>query len=833
MTEAGFRSLRTLMLCLFGMILFLFFSNAASSQSYADLSQVRVEELTDEQVNRFLVQVNKSGLKGEDLDRMLIERGLHPQELTKLKVRLKEADRFRSPAITTQQASTGISRKVNDSLLINEKNLLTDFSSVISMLSSNQFGFDVFHNPKATFEPNLNIPTPKNYIIGTNDQLQIDISGSSEAHYALSVTPEGVVRIPVAGPVAVNGLTIELAEKKIRDKLAANGYSSIRTGRTRVEVTLSSVRSIRVTVIGEAFMPGTFTLPSVASAFHALYACGGPSQNGTLRDIHIIRNNRVIQTIDVYDYLLRGDKSADITLRDQDVIRISGFQTRVEIKGEIRKPGFYDVLTSETLDTLIRFAGGFTDRAYTGRVRVYRNNATQRSISSIEPSAFATHQPAGGDSYVIEPILNRFSNRINLKGAVYRPGDYELKEGMTIRELLRQADGIREDAYLERGTIHRLKDDFSPQVIAFAPGKILSGQDADIPLQRDDRVMIYSRFDLREAQYVKIDGEVLNPGTFLYEDGIHIRDLILMAGGLRESSMLQRIEVSRRLRDSSAPLTEETRTAVIFQQDLSIRDKDSAVMDTLTLQPFDEVVIRPSPAYFPQKNVFVEGEVLYRGKYTLESKGDRISDLVQRAGGLTPQAYVQGAILVRKRSLNRTEQANFEQGLRNLVKQNIGSGTPTEWVQLEINDALQRKSDFVGINLESIIENPGSKYDLLLEDGDTLRVPKLLQTVRVSGEVFYPTLVRYDRNFKFKTYVNAAGGFGDRALRRKSYVVHPNGSINATRSFLFVRNYPSVNPGSEIFVPTKKPKERLGTGAIISIAATLVTMCAVLITALK
>jgi len=352
-------------------------------------------------------------------------------------------------------------------------------------------------------------------------------------------------------------------------------------------------------------------------------------------------------------------------------------------------------------------------------------------------------------------------------------------------------------------------------------------------LQRDDRVMIYSRFDLREAQYVKIDGEVLNPGTFLYEDGIHIRDLILMAGGLRESSMLQRIEVSRRLRDSSAPLTEETRTAVIFQQDLSIRDKDSAVMDTLTLQPFDEVVIRPSPAYFPQKNVFVEGEVLYRGKYTLESKGDRISDLVQRAGGLTPQAYVQGAILVRKRSLNRTEQANFEQGLRNLVKQNIGSGTPTEWVQLEINDALQRKSDFVGINLESIIENPGSKYDLLLEDGDTLRVPKLLQTVRVSGEVFYPTLVRYDRNFKFKTYVNAAGGFGDRALRRKSYVVHPNGSINATRSFLFVRNYPSVNPGSEIFVPTKKPKERLGTGAIISIAATLVTMCAVLITALK
>jgi protein involved in polysaccharide export with SLBB domain len=811
----------------------LLFSQSLSAQAFTDLSQVRVEELTEDQVNRFATQIYRSGIPADELDRMLIDRGLHPQELTKLKARLKDADKFRAVGQGSAPSSTGISRKVNDSLLTREKTPVTDFNSVFLILSANNFGFDVFHNPKASFEPNLNIPTPKNYILGTNDQVQIDISGISEAHYALTVSPEGLIRIPVAGPVAVSGMTIEQAEKKIRDKLASTAYTSIRSGRTKVEVTLASVRSIRVTVIGEAYMPGTYTLPSVASAFHALYACGGPSQNGTLREIRVIRNNRVITTIDAYDYLLRGDRSADVTLRDQDVIRIAGYQARVELKGEVRKPGFYDVMPGETLDSVIRFAGGFTDRAYTNRIRVYRNTSTERSISTISKSAAATHIPTGGDSYMVEPILNRFSNRITLKGAVYRPGDYELKTGMTLRELLLQADGMREDAYTIRGTIHRLKDDFSPQVISFAPAKIVSGAEADIPLQKDDRVMIYSRFDLREAQYVKIDGEVISPGTFLFEEGMRIQDLILLAGGLRESSLLQRVELSRRVRDSVLTVGEDTRTALIFQKDISNTTADSSLPDTLLLQPFDEVVIRPSPAYFPQKNVFVEGEVLYRGKYTIESKGDRISDLVQRAGGLTPQAYVEGAILVRTRALNRTEQANFEQGLRNLVKQNIGSGTPAEWVQLELSDAMQRKSDFVGIKLGAIIENPGSKYDLLLEDGDTLRVPKLLQTVRVSGEVFYPTLVRYDRNYNFRTYVNAAGGFGDRALRRKSYVVHPNGSIDATRSFLFFKNYPQVNPGSEVFIPTKKPKERLSTGALISIGATLVTMFAVLITALK
>jgi protein involved in polysaccharide export with SLBB domain len=792
-----------------------------------------VEELTEEQINRFVNQIGRSGIKSEDLDQMLIDRGMNAQELAKLKIRIRESERFRQGVLSNQSSSTGISRKVNDSLLIQEKNPVTDINSVFSILSSNNFGFDVFHNPKASFEPNLNIPTPRNYILGTNDLVQIDISGNSEVHHALIVSPEGLIRIPVAGPVSVSGLTIEQAEKKIREKLIKNGYSSIKSGRTRVDISLASVRSIRITVIGEAYMPGTFTLPSVASAFHALYACGGPSANGTLREIQVIRNNVIISNIDMYAYLRRGDKRADITLQDQDIVRIGAYQTRVEIKGEIRKPALYDMMPGESLDSLIRFAGGFTDRAYTERIRVYRNHSTQRSIGTIVKSTFSSYTPSGGDSYLIEPILNRFSNRVSLKGSVYRPGEYELSTDMTLGKLLREADGLREDAYLTRGTIHRLNNDFSPQIISFEPGKIMSGEEKDILLQKEDRIIIYSRFDLREAQFVRIDGEVMNPGTFLYEDGMRIQDLILMAGGLRESSMLQRVELSRRVRDSSVNLAEDTRMALIFQQDLSSLPKDSTVADTISLQPFDELVIRPSPVYFPQKNVFIEGEVLYRGKYTLESKGDRISDLVQRSGGLTPQAYVQGALLVRTRKFNRTEQANYEQGLRNLIKQNIGSGTATDLIKLDVAEALQRKSDFVGINLESILEYPGSKYDLLLEDGDTLRIPKLLQTVRVSGEVFYPTLVRFDRNNRFKSYVNAAGGFGDRALRRKSYVVHPNGSINATRSFLFVRNYPQIDPGSEIFVPTKKPRERLGTGAIVSIAATLVTMCAVLITALR
>lgn len=805
-----------------------------NAQSYEDLSGVRVEELTDDQIRKLINEANRAGLNQSSLEPILIQRGMSPVEMAKLKVRIQEIEKNKlNSNFSTIKQGSNQTRQLSDSMLGLERKPLMEFNDVIATLKSRNFGYQVFNNPRISFEPSLDIPTPKNYQLSTNDELIINVSGNSEANYALKVTPDGVIRIPVAGPVYVNGLTIEQADKAIVKKLSATIYTSIKNGRTKVDVTLGRIRSIKVIVIGEAFIPGTYTLPSLATAFHALYACGGPGPNGSFRNIQIVRNSKIISELDIYDYLVTGNKINDIRLMDQDVIKINSYEKRIELKGEIKKQGLYDVVKGETLGKIISYAGGFTDQAYTNKIQVFRNTPSERKISTISFTEIESIIPEKGDSYVIGKILNRFANRISLKGAVNRPGEFELKEGMTLADLIIEAEGLREDAFIKRGNIHRLKPDLSPEIISFDLEKIISDPSANILLKKEDKVNIYSKFDLKEAFYVKIDGEVLSPGIFLFEEGMKVQDLIMMAGGLKESSSLQKVEISRRIKDSIILNAEEVKTALIFQQDITASLTDSTGSRLFALEPFDEVVIRPAPGYYTQKNVVIEGEIIFKGKYTLEEKNEKISDLVKRAGGITPEAYLKGAVLVRTRNFTRTEISNYQQGLKNLVKQNLESGISIDLIQAEVTDIIQKKSDFVGINLEEILDNPGSKYDLFLNDGDTLRIPKQLQTVRVSGEVLYPTLVRFDQNLNFKKYINNSGGFSDRASRKNSYVVHPNGSVAGTKNFLFIKNYPSINPGSEIYVPAKRQRERMGAGAIISIAATLVTMLAVVFTIIK
>ncbi len=805
-----------------------------TGQSYEDLSSIRVDELSDAQVRGFLLEVTRSGMNINQLDPLLLQRGMSTSEISKLKNRIQSMDRYALKPASDGKTNSPGARKVQDSLTQLEMKPLMEYNQVFAELTSRNFGFSVFNNPRISFEPNLNIPTPTNYQLSVNDELLIDVSGNSEANYALKVSPEGLIRIPVAGPVQVNGLTIEQAKKAIVKKLTSTIYTAIRTGKTTVDVTLGAIRSIKITVIGEANLPGTYTLPSVATAFHALYACGGPGPNGSFRNIQVIRNNATVAELDIYDYLVNGNRKKDIRLMDQDVIKINAYGKRIELKGEVKKPGLYDVAAGETMKTIILYAGGFTDQAYTSRIQVYRNTATERKISTVTGDDLSVLIPEKGDNYIVGKILSRFANRISLSGAVYRPGEYELKDGMTLKTLITQADGIREDAYIDRGNIHRLKSDLSPEIISFDLGKLMSGMMQDITLQKEDKIIIYSKFDLKEAYYVKIDGEVTVPGTYIFEEGMQIQDLVLMAGGLKESSSLKKIEVSRRVKDSLVQQdTEQIKTALIFQQDFNSGLKDSSGLSPFPLLPFDEVVVRTAPGYYVQKNVVIEGEVLYGGKYTLQGKNDRISDLVKRSGGLTSEAYVKGAVLVRTRSFTKTELANLQQGVRNLVKQNLESGVATEIIKAEVTDFGLKKSDIVGINLEEILAEAGSKFDLLLNDGDTLRIPKQLQTVRVNGEVLYPTLVRYDRKLNFKEYIINSGGFSDRASRKNSYIIHPNGLVKGTTNFLFYKNYPSVNPGSEIYIPSKRPKEKLGTAATITIMATIVSMFALVITALK
>jgi protein involved in polysaccharide export with SLBB domain len=812
------------------LMFFLFYLENVNAQTADELSRVRVEELTDEQISRFILEANRLGVKDDQIELLALQRGMNTDEIVKLKSRLSVARKFVNTTNTQFLNATSNGNKNKDSVISKEKLPLLDYGVIFSTIQSKNFGFEVFANPKSTFEPNLQLPTPQNYILAAGDELLIDVFGFSEASYRLKVSPEGFIRIPLVGPIPVNGLSIEQAKKNIINKLATTVYTNIKSGRTKVDINLVGIRSIKVTIIGEATYPGTYTLPSVASVYNALYACSGLNANGSFRNIQVVRNNITVAKIDVYDYLINGSKKNDITLKDNDVIKINTYNVRVELKGEVKKPGIYDVLNNESIEKIISYAGGFNEYAYRNKIQVFSNSETDRQISILKEEQTKTNFPKAGDTYIIAKILNRFTNRIAIKGAVYRPGDYELKTGSTLLSLINEADGLREDAFLSRGIIHRLKDDLSPAIIAFDLEKLKKGEAVDIELKKEDRIIIYSKFDLKEGYYVTIDGEVLNPGIFLYEQGLTIQDIILMAGGLKESASLKRIEISRRIKNDT---TAYSKTAIIFQKDVTLNLTDSLYNDTLTLSPFDEITIYKAPGYSVQKNVVIEGEVNFAGKYTLAGKNDRISDLIKRAGGLTAEAYLNGSVLSRTKRYTKSEQNNAEQGLNNLLKQNYTAGTSAPFLQQTYNELAQKKSENVGIDLERILKNPTSKYDLLLNDGDTLRIPKQLQTVRVNGEVLYPALVRYNKSNKFKDYISGAGGFSERSARKKSYVVNANGSASGTKSFFFIRKYPKIYPGSEIFVPIKRERARVSVLEGITIGTTLVTLTAILLNLVK
>ncbi len=799
------------------------------AQGSIDLNNIRIEEVSEDQLRQLITEIERLKITDTRLEQLAKQQGMTAESFNKLAGRLRLA-RNNS---TSQPNSSGQHRydtkTTTDSILQQERAPLSDFNFIFNNLIAKNWGASVFNNSVVTFEPNLRLPTPKSYILGADDELLIDVSGYSEASYQLKISPEGSVRIPLVGPIQVSGLTVEQAKRAIVKKMANTIYTNIKSGKTFVEVNLGGIRSIKVNVVGEATLPGTFTLPSLATVYHALYASGGPSVNGSYRDIYLIRNNVRIATIDIYEYLATGTKKNDISLRDQDVIKINTYKTRVELKGEVKKPGIYDVKDNETLADIIEYAGGFTDIAYTARLQVFSNSGKGREVASITGTDINSIVPKRGDTYIIGKILNKFANRISVYGAVYRPGEYQLKEGFTLTKLINEADGLREDAFVNRGIIHRYREDLSPEIISFNISKIINGSEADIVLRKDDRVTIYSKFDLREGRYMTIDGEVQNPGIFLFEEGMKIQDLILMAGGYKEAATQKRIEISRRIKqEDSTSNTRNSLTAIVFQEDTRADLTDSLATPFFELMAFDEVVVRKAPGYTKQNNVLVEGEVVYTGKYSLQSKIERISDLIKRAGGLTPFAYAKGAVLVRTKSLNQTEKYNSAQGLYNLIKQNYQAGTPEILLQNQIAVATQRSSETVDIDLEKIIDFPGTPYDLLLNDGDTLRIPKLLQTVRVNGEVLYPTLVRYDGGYSFKEYINKAGGFNERSARKRAYVVHPNGSAKGTKSFFFIKNYAHIQPGSEIFVPIKRERERLRTFEVVSLTTALATLAVIL-----
>jgi protein involved in polysaccharide export with SLBB domain len=842
------------------LLLFLLFalgSTTLLAQSLAEIQSIKIDNLSDAQVEQFIKRAEASGMNEQQLIAMARERGMPLSEITKLQARIKGLQNKGIDEATFGGADTGREGITEEATVVERGPDLTEQQSKI-------FGFSLFRNNKLTFTPNLNVPTPLNYMLGAGDQLLIDVYGASQQRYDLRINNEGLVFIPNIGPVNLGGLSVEAATSRLKSTLS-NIFSGLSgaSPNTFLQFRLGNIRSIQVAMVGEVFAPGTYTLSSFSTVFNALYASGGVTENGSMRAIKVYRNNRLVATVDVYDFLINADQSKNIRLQDNDVIMVSPVEKRVEIQGPLRRPGLFEIVQDESLQDLINFAGGFTSLAYPSRAIVYRTTDKELKIENIEGIDFSTFRPRQGDNFIFGEILTRYENRVQITGALMRPGTFAVTEGMKINDLIKKAEGLREDAFLNRATLYRTKPDFSLEIVAVNIGAIVRGEEQDIVLQREDVLNIPSIYDLQEEYYVKISGEINNPGSFAFGENMRVSDLVLKAGGFTEAAMATQIEVVRRVRDDVSG-----KLAEIIQVSIDKDLKMSTGGSDLQLMPFDHVLIRRSPGYQREKMVRVEGEVYYPGEYALASANERISDLLKRSGGINQFAYVKGATLIRRNEFYATPsenaitavnlagvKANASQDKKNdteaekillsridskINQKSVVKDEATETVKADGfkketivnvamkeglgNQAVLRSEEMVGINLQEILLNPGGKNDLILQEGDVLSIPKELQTVRMRGELLFPTTTRFEQGAGFKQYISRAGGFTDRSRKSKSYVVYANGNVNRTKKFLFFSFFPRVEPGAEIVVPQKPERESIGAQGWIGIGTSLATL---------
>ena len=782
----------------------------------AGLENVKVDELSDEQVQEIINKAQANGYTVEQLESLALAKGMPTAEIQKLKARIQNLQ-----GKIKNIGSKEIERKrteIKEIMPIASEDIFSSVkpkpatSDTIPQKLKRIFGFSLFTTPSLTFEPSLNIPTPKDYQLGPGDEIIIDIWGASQNNYRLTISPDGYIFIDNVGPIFINGLNIDDASRRIISKLGTI-YSGLKGPQpnTFALVTLGNVRSIKVTIIGEVNQPGTYTVSSLSTVFNALYLSGGPNVNGSIRNIEILRNNKVYSTLDIYDFLLKGDQSGNIRLQDQDIIRINPYNTRIELTGEVKRPAIYEIKDTlkETLDKIILYAGGFTDKAYRERIKIYRKSIKEKEISDIDYKNFPVFRLKDGDSIPVEPILGRFLNKVRIEGAVYRPGDYELTEKLTLKELILKADGLKGDAFQSRASIYRTKEDLSIEVIPINITNIFAGKEPDIPLIKDDLVVINSIFDLHEEYYIEIAGEVQKPGKYTFIENSTLEDIILLAGGLLESASLSKIEIARRIKSETLPKDGKTSEIFQFQVNKDFTLPDSA--QKFVLQPFDIISIKRSPGYETQRLVYIEGEVLYPGAYTISNRNERISDLLKRAGGFTPEAYIKGARFSRIMS-------QYDKQRLSIISNVLNSSNDS--IKLNILDTSETN---IGIELEKIIRNPGCRYDLLLQEGDRLTIPKQLQTVRVNGAVLYPGSIIYDNSYGFRKYITQAGGFNQNAKRNRSFIIYPNGKVDRTKRFLGFYVFPKVEPGSEIIVPSEPPKEkrRITTAELAALTSAL------------
>ncbi len=818
------------------------------SQDFSDISSLNLRELTDPQIDLLLRRAGAQGYNEFDILKIAQLQGFTLEEIQKLDKRFKSAKNINRIAetATTPLEETRL-----------RKQWLQDIE-VFRDIDSDIYGYNVFRGTSfLSFQSNLNLPTPPDYILGPGDKLFIDIFGESEAYYQVEISPEGNALLENIGPVNINGLNLDQAKTRLKNRLK-KVYNGISSGKTSINISVGIPRAIRINIAGEVQLPGTYNFSAFNTLYNALYVAGGITENASLRDIRLYRNNKLISTVDVYSFLKSGDMTNNVRLENNDLILVGTYKNRVTIKGNVITPGRFESKEGESLKNLIDYAGGFKENAYKKSVKITRIFNDKLKIVDVSFDQFEFFTPVNGDVIEVDQIVMKYENRLLIKGSVYKPGVFSFQDGMTVKDLINKAEGLKPDTYLEKAYITRTKSDYSTTTIPFNLTSQINGSEKPIALQQDDVVLISSINDLREDQYLEISGEVNMPGIFPYSSNLSLNDLVILAGGLRNNATLKNIEISRL---KSSGNNDFDKNAELINIDLNNLNDES-----IKLKPFDNVIVRKDPSIEQMTYAYIEGEVKFPGKYLISSKKERISDLLKRAGGLKEFAYQKGATIIRKTEfvndkndiekqiddlnklkiklsenikllsesekllLNRIEQDILKLNIENSSNQTFSSSVKEERItEIVKRNAMSEdipfaKSESIGINLEDIIKSPGKKSDLLVEEGDIIVIPKKLETVRLRGELLYPTTVRHISARGLKYYINSAGGFDLKAKRSGTYVVYANGDVARTKKFLFFNFYPKAEPGCEVIVPKKPVKNPLAASQILNFTTGLAAL---------
>lgn len=779
--------------------------------------------MTDQQVLEYVKQGMSEGKDQRQMATELARRGVTREQAERVKKLYEQEQGVSTSKMSgTEQNDLRLRQTVQEENTANMFDGISQLDSLKLSEVNKVFGRNIFNTRNLTFEPSVNLATPPNYRLGPGDEVIIDIWGTSQNTIRQQISPDGTINIEKIGPVSLSGMTVSEANGYLK-RVLGKTYSGLDTpdGTLEIRLTLGNTRTIQINVMGEVVQPGTYALSSFSTVFHALYRAGGVSDIGSLRNVQVTRNGKTVAKVDVYDFIMKGKTQDDIRLQEGDVIIVPAYEALVQISGNVKRPMKFEMKKNETLSTLINYAGGFSADAYTRSLRVVRQNGEEYEINTVKEIDYSAYSMRNGDVVTAEAILNRFTNKLEVRGAVYRPGIYQLNgEINTVRALVNEAKGLMGDAFTNRAVLQREREDLTTEIISVDVRSIMAGTSPDIPLQKNDILYIPSIHDLEDRGDVAIFGEVAKPDSYSYSDNMTLEDLIIRAGGLRESASTVRVDVSRRIKDPKSTASTDS-----IGQMFTFALKDGFVIDGqqgFTLQPYDQVFVRRSPGYQAQQNVQVTGEVLFGGTYAMTTTEERLSDLVKKAGGATPKAYLRGAKLIR---VANEEEKKRMRDVINLMNRQFGEAM-MDSLGIRVEDTFS-----VGIDLEKAVAKPGSEYDLVLREGDVLSVPKLNNTVKVNGAVMMPNTVGYlsDKNANY--YLDQAGGYALNAKKSKKFVIYMNGQVARIKG----RSKDKIEPGCEIIVPSKKNK-RVNVGEILGYASSfgsLATMFATITNLIK